>query len=302
MRYLGFILVLLVGLSSCDSREDWFEHNSEGPGIVVTMNGVSDTMYVDDPKLITIDLHIDSCDKKGWTYTDTINFRLEGLNDGKGWPLQKFYSEESFSPERLFRVARYEEDYCVNGKCGAYVLWNSLDSDDNHIIEGLIFESYGRNEIDTYFESDTTAKVLDISKAVVLVTDGFGNKNYYNVVYYIFGPIPPTPVLKEEKLSGDYEYSLSLEDSYDKDGKVAKYEWCIDGNVTSYFVTDNRFECREGNWQSGKAAYGGTYITATTLSSVNHSFQTAGEHTVYYRCMDNMGIWSMWYSKKINVE
>lgn len=303
MRYLGFILVLLVALSSCDSREDWFAHNSEGPGIVVTKNGVSDTLYKGDPKLITIDLHVVSCDERGWQFfSDTINFKLEGLNDGKGWPLQSFYSEESFSPEKLFRVARFNEDYCVNGECGAYLAWNSLDSDENHVIEGLIYESYGRKDYDSFFESDTTAKILDISKSVVLVTDGFGNREYYNVMYYIFGPIPPNPVLKTEKLSSDYEYSLSLEGSYDRDGKVAKYEWCIDGNIVPYSDKDNRFDVIEGNWKSGKAAYGGTYITATSLSRINHSFQTSGEHTVYYRCMDDMGIWSMWYSKKINVE
>lgn len=301
MRYLGFILVLLVGLSSCDSREDWFEHNSEGPGIVVTMNGVSDTLYEGDPKLITIDLHIVSCDKHS-LFSDTINFKLEGINEGKGWPIQDFYSDESFSPENLFRVASYEENWCMNGKCGAYLARNYLESNESHVIEGLIFNNFYFQDFDSVFESDSTAKILDIAKSVVLVTDGFGNKEYYNVINYIFGPIPPSPVLKTEKLEGDYEYKLSLEDSYDKDGKVAKYEWCIDGNVSFYSVTDNRVEYREGNWQSGKAAYGGTYITATTLSSVNHSFQTAGEHTVYYRCMDNMGIWSMWYSKKINVE
>lgn len=27
-----------------------------------------------------------------------------------------------------------------------------------------------------------------------------------------------------------------------------------------------------------------------------------GNHTVYYRCMDDMGIWSMWYSQTINME
>ena len=302
MRYLGFILVLLIALSSCDSREDWFAHNSEGPGIVVTKNGVSDTLYKGDPKLITIELHVDSCDKSGWIYTDTIKFKLEGLNDGKRWPLQSFYSEDSFSPENLFRVASFDENYCVNGECGFYVRANYLESDENHVIEGLIFDVHTRDEYDSLFESDTTAKVLDIAKSVILVTDGFGNREYYNVINYIYGPIPPTPVLRAEKLADDYEYSLSLKDSYDRDGKVAKYEWCIDGNIVSYSVTDYRFECRKGDWQSGKAAYGGTYITATSLSSVNHSFQTTGEHTIYYRCMDDMGIWSMWYSKKINVE
>ena len=85
MRYLGFILVLLVGLSSCDSREDWFEHNSEGPDIVVTMYGVSDTLYKGQKKLIIGDLHIRSIDDIGIIYTDTLDFSIAGLNEPMKW-------------------------------------------------------------------------------------------------------------------------------------------------------------------------------------------------------------------------
>lgn len=290
MRYLGFILVLLVGLSSCDSREDWFEHNSEGPGIVVTMNGVSDTLYEGDPKLITIDLHIDSCDDRGHLFTDTVNFVLEGLSDNNKLPIKNIQFDDGIEFVSYIRWI------------GGYARTNYFESNENNIIDILLYRDYFLSELNQNFDSDTTSKVINLSKSGMCVVDGFGNREYYNILLKIYGPIPPTPILKAEKLAGEYEYSLSLDDSYDKDGKVVKYEWCIDGNIAPYSATENRFECIEGNWQSGKAAYGGTYITATTLSSVNHSFQTSGEHTVYYRCMDNMGIWSMWYSKKLNVE
>lgn len=275
MRYLGFILVLLVGLSSCDSREDWFEHNSEGADIVVTMNGVSDTLYKGEKKLIIGDLHFKSCDDINYMYTDTLYFSVEGLNEPMKWI--------RFDGLRL-RINR------------------TFENEKNNVVNVCLFEDIPLSKDSVYFDSDTTAKLLSFQKAVIWATDVFGITEYYNFILNFYGPIPPTPILKTEKLAGEYEYSLSLDDSYDKDGKVAKYEWCIDGNIASYSVTDCRFERKNGNWQSGKAAYGGTYITATTLSSVNHSFQTPGEHTVYYRCMDNMGIWSMWYSKKINVE
>ena len=178
----------------------------------------------------------------------------------------------------------------------------TFENDKNNVVNVSLFNDFGLSKDSIYFDSDTTAKLLSFQKAVIWATDVFGITEYYNFILNFYGPIPPTPILNTEKLAGEYEYSLSLDDSYDKDGKVVKYEWCIDGNVVSYSVTDNRVESREGVWQSGKAAYGGTYITATSLSRINHSFQTSGEHTVYYRCMDDMGIWSMWYSKKINVE
>ena len=275
MRDLGFILVLLVGLSSCDSREDWFAHNSEGPDIVVTMNGVSDTLYRGQKKLIIGDLHIKSIDDIGIIYTDTLDFSIEGLNEPMKWI--------RFDGLTL-RVLQ------------------TFENDKNNVVNVSLFNDFGLSKDSIYFDSDTTAKLLSFQKAEIWATDVFGITEYYNFILNFYGPIPPTPILKTEKLAGEYEYSLSLDDSYDKDGKVAKYEWCIDGNVATYSVTDCRFERKVGDWQSGKAAYGGTYITATTLSSVNHSFQTPGEHTVYYRCMDNMGIWSMWYSKKLNVE
>lgn len=276
MKNLVLILVLLIGLSSCDSREDWFKENSEGPDLIVTVNGVTDTILKGESRCVTIDLHSIKLDD-ACLYTDTVNLNITG---GDGIPMSRAY----FNGMPL----QHMRDYCkTNGDT----------------VTVSISHYYGVTEDVSYFESDTTAKLLETNKTEMWVVDAFDNREYYNIIINIYGPIPPTPVLKVEKLKDNYEYVLSLEDSYDRDGKVQKYEWCIDGNIVSYSDTDNRFEYkRKGNWKAGQAAYGGKYITATALSSINHSFQTTGEHTVYYRCMDDMGIWSMWYSQKINVE
>lgn len=278
MRYLGFILVLLVGLSSCDSREDWFEHNSEFPDLIVDINGKTDTIRQGDLRKIVVNLKTTREDRGIIFFTDTINLTLKGIGEKGAFPLHGAQ---------------------INGVkiTGGY----SEIRNDNELYMQL-YRVFGDDEYNL-FDSDTSACLLETCVGQIYMLDKFANEQYYTIEINTYGPIPPTPVLKTEKLAGEYEYSLSLDDSYDKDGKVVKYEWCIDGNIVPYSVTDCRFDSRSNEvWKSGKAAYGGTYITATALSSVNHSFQTAGEHTVYYRCMDNMNLWSMWYSKKINVE
>ena len=282
MRYLGFILVLLVGLSSCDSREDWFEHNSEFPDLIVDINGKTDTIRQGDLRKIVVNLSSMSFDKASIFFTDTVNMTLKGIKDNRIFPLDG----------TNFDIRIHGSNYNIG---------------DNKEVMIQLYDYYPYRlpsfyKADELYVADSVAHLLTTENGHMYAFDEFGNKQVYTIEVNIFGPIPPYPVLQIEKISGDLEYKLSLEDSKDKDGNVVKYEWCIDGEIVPYDVKDYRLDHIEGNWQSGKAAYGGTYITATALSSVNHSFQTAGEHTVYYRCMDNMGIWSMWYSKKINVE
>lgn len=277
MRYLGFILVLLIALSSCDSREDWFEKNSEFPDLIVDINGHADTIRQGEMRKISIDLRTVRI-KRGMIFTDTAKVTIKGFYKKGNYPMDGINIDGlTISGGRNFEV-----------------------DENNNVHTQLydVFESYDY----VLYKADVTSFLLNTYHGQITVYDKFYNGQTYTIEINIYGPNPPTPVLKIEKLAGGYEYNLSLENSYDLDGKATKYEWCIDGNIVPYSIDDCRFESREGNWQSGKAAYGGTYITATSLSSVNHSFQTAGEHTVYYRCMDDMGIWSMWYSKKINVE
>lgn len=279
MRYLAFILVLLVGMSSCDTREDWFEMNSDFPDLIVDINGKIDTIRQGDSRKIVVNLKTTRVKSGSIFFTDTVNLKMKGIGEKGKFPLHG------------------AQIYGARISGGKY----SEDCNENELYMQL-YHVFGDDEY-TLFNNDSSACLLETLIGQIYMLDMFANEQYYTIEINIYGPIPPTPLLKAEKLAGEYEYSLSLEDSYDRDGKVTKYEWCIDGNIVPYSVTDFRFESKtKGNWKSGQAAYGGTYITETSLSRINHSFQTAGEHTVYYRCMDNMGLWSMWYSKKINVE
>lgn len=274
------LFFLLLGMVSCDTREDWFEHNSEGPNLIVTMNGVTDTIFMSESRSIVIDLHSKWLDSYKYVNTDTVTLVIKGFSGNSEIPMRT-----------------------VNIEGVLYHKGNKELIIDNNVVKANLSYYYLVSSDIAYYENDTTPKVIETRTGELWAYDVFNNTVIYNVILNIYGPIPPTPILDVKKLPNDMEYTLSLEKSFDRDGRVMKYEWCIDGNIVPYSVTDCRFDhTKKGSWKSGQAAYGGTYITATTLSSVNHSFQTTGEHTVYYRCMDNMGVWSMWYSEKINVE
>jgi hypothetical protein len=114
------------------------------------------------------------------------------------------------------------------------------------------------------------------------------------------GDIAPVPLLEIKDVDGNpMEKAFDLSKSYDKDGSVEKFEFCIDGEIVDY--NSPAFDCRQDLAPAGKGAYGGTYITSTSLREVKHAFQKEGEHVVYYRCMDNLGLWSLWYNVLITV-
>lgn len=279
MRFKYLLFVALMALSSCDSREDWFERNAGYSDLIVEINGVVDTIRKGDVRRIEVDLRTVNIDKDMPLFnSDTVYVTVKGIGDGKSFPLSGINVDD------------------INGYSG--VIKNDGGSMTMHVLDYYFYSDY------VLFSSDTAACLLKTYNGRIVVFDEFytsDNALTYSFVVNLYGNIPPRPVLTYSSL-GDNEYNLSLEQSYDKDGKVEKYEWCIDGNIVSYGVKEPRYERIDGDWQSGKAADGGTYIKATDISNVNHSFQTTGEHTVYYRCMDNLGAWSMWYSEKINVE
>lgn len=284
-KILVGLVPLIFSISSCDTREDWFEKNSEFPDIVVDINGKLDTIRRGDQRKIVVDLRTVRKQRIDF-FTDTSHIIIKGVDEKGTFPMHGvgIYGLE-FTGGRTFTLGDKYEVYLK--------LYHVFDT--YHVVDS-------NNKDYLLFKDDSTSVILETRVGILNGMDMFGNEQSYSIEVNIHGPIPPTPVLQVSKLADNYEYKLSMEQSYDRDGRVTKHEWCIDGNVVPYYVNDRRFDDIEGGWQSGKAAYGGAYIKATELNSINHSFQTAGEHTVYYRCMDNMGIWSMWYSQKINVE
>ena len=293
MRYLSFILFLLIGLSSCDTREDWFAKEGEDVTFIIKTYKRdvsylqqnpekyafrSDTIYSQNPRVVTYDLKVFWFGQDGSGYgSESLGIDIEGV-------CQKIEKERG---SELKITSVNPSPSLVSKYYGK--------NEDRHQ-EIYFAESYGLPKV----KNDTVAILLNTADIVMELRDAFRNKVYCHVKVNLWSDIPPIPVMEIKDIEeSPMEKVLCLNKSYDKDGSVSKYEYCIDGNVREYNYP--KFEI-ENDCCGGKGAYGGTYITSTDFSEVKHAFQTKGEHIVYYRCMDNLGLWSVWNSMTVTIK
>ncbi len=299
MKNLTYILGALTCafiLSSCDTRDDWFKDNCEEVYFYfVCPDGRIDTVDGKKPHMLEYTTRVKSVVLK--VYLETIGYQV--------------YCEELGEKYRVkpFTLASIDDPHSLSVTIGKFSLTGS------HIFNLNDYTTFGGSgEITDYrlFDSDTSAKKIGSAIFIEGFKDKFDNEYYVKIKINVVGNIPPIPVIE---VSGDgMGKTISLKESYDKDGSVSKYEVCIDGNIVEYSKNDNRYEeygaqwvgvnlvAPDQYWQSGKAAYGGTYITATSINVFNHVFQEPGKHVIYYRCMDNEGAWSTWRKETITIE
>ena len=289
MRYIGFILVLLTVLSSCDSREDWFAREGKGISFIIKScksawwdDGVqyefrNDTVYSDNYRVVEYNVKINdvhfSDGFNNITYaSECVHLDIEGLG-GKVEMVKKSELDMDITTD-------LPDPHFVQLDCHWYNFRNL----------------YGAPTTNT----DTIAPILNTAHMIIELEDSFRNKLYCHVKINCLGDIAPVPLLEIKDVDGNpMEKAFDLSKSYDKDGSVEKFEFCIDGEIVDY--NSPAFDCRQDLAPAGKGAYGGTYITSTSISEVKHAFQKEGEHVVYYRCMDNLGLWSLWYNVLITV-
>ena len=291
MRYLSFILFLLIGFTSCDTREDWFAKEGEDVTFVVKTYKVdrsylnenpdkyafrNDTVYCHNSRVVTYDLQVIYLNSTGYGSL-SLGIDIEGIGQkvenesGSEWSITSTYTSPELS-------------------CDYYGM-----EDDRHKEIHFV----GLHEIPGV-KNDTTAILLNTANIVMELRDAFRNKVYCHVKVNLWSDIPPIPVMEIKDIDeSSMEKVLSLSKSYDKDGSISKYEYCIDGNVRDYKYP--KFEI-ENDCCGGKGAYGGTYITSTEQSEIKHAFQKKGEHIVFYRCMDNLGLWSLWNSVTVTIK
>lgn len=291
-RVFSAVIVLTASLAqftSCDSREDWFAKEGEGATFIIKScksawwrDGVqyefrNDTVYSDNVRVVEYnvkvnDIYFDDYDRKFNYASECVQLDMEGLG-GKVEIVKK--SELDMDITTDFPEPRF-----------VYIQDNWYNFRD---FVGLPTTN-----------TDTVAPILNTAHVVIELEDSFRNKIYCHVKINCLGDIAPVPVLEIRDVEGNpMEKVFDLSKSYDKDGSVEKYEFCIDGEIVDY--KKPAFDCRQDLAPAGKGAYGGTYITSTTLREVKHAFQNEGSHVVYYRCMDNLGLWSLWYNVLITV-
>lgn len=306
----------VVALGSCDNRDDLYLEQVQASQIVVEVNGKKDTTfayYKNYHVKLGYDFHVtnerifDSY-KDGWLYFDTLNVKLSTIVEGKEYPLKitvphlereyealLYKLTEVEKSQTIVRTVNSSDDYYEDNRSVSCSLLSSdlsfFDNDTSYTRLGSMVCSftyqqlYGEQYPGEFEGKEDTGEEFEVW-----------------VYFTLWGPCPPTPILEVIDIEGNpMEKRFSLAKSKDQDGEVLKYEYCIDGNIVNYKAKENRFDFIEGPWQSGKAAYGGTYITATEKSDLNFEFQKEGEHIVYYRCMDNFRVWSTWKRATIKV-
>lgn len=312
MKLFKLMVVALwaaVMFVSCDTRDDLYYDDVRRGQYIIEVNGVRDTVigyYNNSKGSVTCKLHPKSLGPKYYSLIlDTLYIKASILVRGVEYPL-RFTNQLFRDPDDLSGLLRIAKNHVV--------VWETLsDEYTMRISTKLMLEEdilfFWEDTVGHYFGHDVI---------------GLGHEAFYgehfpdqltgeyeddhqvfmvNILLDFFGPCPPTPKLDVIDVEGNpFEKILSMANSFDKDGEVMKYEFCIDGNVLPYKYSVNRFDFFEGMWQAGKSAYGGDYITATERSEIKYEFQTKGEHKVYYRCMDNLYVWSTWKCETVRIE
>lgn len=275
----AFGMYVLIFVSSCDSREDWFAKEGEGVTFIIKSyksawwedgekyESRNDTVYSDNIRVVEYNVKLNSVryngDGMGY-HSETISLDIEGIRG---------------------KVNRTHNDLNVSSDMPSptFVKNDEFGNNSFYFIERGVPET----------NIDTVPLVLNTAHVIMELEDAFQNTFYCHVKIKFLGNIAPEPILDIKDVDGNpMEKVFDLSKSFDKDGSVEKYEFCIDGEIVEY----NRptFDCDPNVAPAGKGAYGGTYITSTSFSEVKHAFQKKGEHIVFYRCMDNLGLWSIW--------
>lgn len=283
------ICLSVYGFTSCDSREDWFAKEGEGATFIIK-----------------------SHKSAWWDDEEKYEFRTDTVNSDN-------YRVVEYNLK--LKEVKYHDSYWGTIDCSYINYYSEAIKLDIEGIGGKVSRSHrdpnititsdmpnptfvkhdalGQNTYNFFQDglpttnNDTVAPVLNTAHVVMELEDAFRNTFYCHVKIKFLGDIAPEPVLEIKNVDGNpMERIFDLSKSFDRDGSVEKYEFCIDGEIVEY----NRptFDCDPNVAPAGKGAYGGTYITSTSLSEVKHAFQTKGEHIVLFRCMDNLGLWSQW--------
>ena len=292
MRYLSFILFLLIGLTSCDTREDWFAKEGEGATFIIKSSKSAwwddeekyefrnDTVYSDNNRVVVYNVKLNNVWYEEYNWGAQVRYdagyRSEAINldiEGMGKKVTKTWRDINVTTDmRNPSIFKHEGDKCFNF------------SDKGIPVTNI----------------DTIAPVLNTAHIIMELEDVFRNTFYCHVKINFLGDIAPVPMLEIKDVDGNpMEKVFDLSKSFDKDGSVEKYEYCIDGEIVEYDLPT--FDCNPNEAPAGKGAYGGTYITSTSLSVIKHAFQKKGDHIVFYRCMDNLGLWSLWYNVIVTI-
>ncbi len=296
--YILITIIIAVAVTACDTRDDYFYEHCDEPTVKFIVPD-SDTVTVDGQRYIRITLN--------WNETRTYDFSLVdkyGGVSGITWNVTGFTTPFKDEWGRPDGYVMYDSATGKNVLGGVIAtvdpVANKISFTENWGAPGSLDVDHKGTVFSIYLGNNKWKYSENIDSTEITLRGDFYNKlgvkGYANVILVLQPNRPPKPEIEVTQISG-MEYTISAAKSTDPNGKeIIRYEYLIDGEPISeagYYWEENCLD--------GRAAVGGTYIKCTSLTSVNHAFQTTGQHKVYVRCEDKWGLWSKWVEKEVTI-
>jgi len=296
VRNIFFLIICLSSiLSSCDTREDYYELFGEEPIIKLKTDNDS---TIDGKKYVVInmrwgeekDVFYEFWDKYG-DLKDIVLSTCTGLG-AAAFDYTYYYNREtkSFNQNHLsFNLDKEKKCITIKEKT------TSID--------------YFYNQTGVYFtgSSMTPEASFEFTLKVRNILNIESSVNIYLRIQPNTEPAPlidvsdtDDPLIKKITVTPSHfpyrgQYAIFEDD-------IVLYEYNIDGTIIYCHGYDLPGNSQRDYIGVGKAAYNGTYILGTKLSTINHVFQRIGSHVIYVRCQDSWGCWSSWVKKEIIIQ
>ncbi|MCQ2211420.1 MAG: hypothetical protein MJZ34_14135 [Paludibacteraceae bacterium] len=310
MKFIQFICIsVAIWLCyACDTRDDYFYDHNEEP--IITLISEKDST-IDGKRYICLDLT--------WGDTLEIDYKFKDtkgvINDFKSEVKPIIKNRDDYYYWKDLAIVDYHDD----GSTDSWYYLGNSPYDYTHFSNHLCVEiDTTRNKIiiiestssaQEYYANNgrtNTGKLSSDSLSIdaiitISASNIIGQYGSSNILLKLYANRPPIANFSIEEVTGHPLHRRINAQCIDPDkDDIQLYEYNIDGKL---------FEHQSGyDWLSektkeiGKGAYNGTYIANTRLSSIKHSFQEKGAHTIHLRCQDSWGNWSTWYTKTINIE
>ena len=297
-RLFFSVAVMIFLLSSCDTRDDYFVNHSEAP--LMTLYSDHDSTF-DGKKYIVVEL--------GWGDTVEVEYFFEDiyLENSNYYNYHRLESECLFNPRAdnyYWKIYGSPKSTQESDFGDLTTFSNNLTVDMDLFNQKLVFIEHTRSAEEFYNVKNYSPLGSDSLSFTGRITiksyNILGNYGTAYVFVKTYANRPPVADFSLEKVPGESSMHRRIVahcSDPDRDDIIA-YEYCIDGKTIgsrSVYDTSN-------SSSGGQAAYNGTYITRTSLSSVNHVFQESGAHTVSVRCQDKWLNWSAWTSQELIIE
>lgn len=312
MKYIVSLLMGILFLSACDSREDWWVENDEKPEIVFEPGQIDSTKWngSDDFRFYQIELkcgeekrfHVNSITK---SYGQDFSVRLNYV----GAHRDSYFYDEDAGDNRDWEhalIPKYMEIFYDNTTNDLVIKHKVTDESLQRSIYDYWLTLNPLDEFHYCAEPNMYYLTLELG-----LTNCVGTEKPLNFSVKMLVNEPPVVDIDVVDIEG-MEKRIVV-DAKDPEGmEVIAYEYCFNGKATwlrqAYEYEQHRLyektiyeRTKPEPINDSRLDKEMLYIPSTKLSSINHAFQSKGKHIIMVRAKDKLGCWSAWKSKEITV-